>query len=77
MVLPGLGVGRAQEKQTDEQREMVAVLAALSLLNNTKLLKGANAYLVGKLKARLQGFNRTTNTWNVKQEKTERTEAKS
>lgn len=67
--MTGLGIG--QRKQDDEQREMVAVLAALSLLNKTKLLEKANAYMVGKLKERLQGFNRQKNEWRKNQRKEE------
>ena len=53
----------SQQPSADEKREMVAVLAALSVLNNTKLLRRANAYMVGKLKAKLSKFNATKNEW--------------
>jgi hypothetical protein len=71
--MPGLGVGRSRQEKEEEQREMVAVLAALSLLNKTTLLEKANAYMVGKLKARLQGFNRNKNSWKATQKATEAT----
>lgn len=52
-VLPGRG-------NVDER---VAILAALSILTKTELLDKAPPYLIGKLKERLEAFNRKTSQW--------------